>query len=343
MVKNRGIAFKLILLCCASSAFIFLVIFGYTYRFSRDTIEKDTKERAISLAQNAVNRIETILRSVENVPEGVASVLENCTLTRREMVSLLRASVRDNPEIYGAILAFEPFALDGKTRYFAPYFYRHDGAIKATDPDTRAHFEWSWYRNPKQSEHPEWSEPYFDSGFGKTVMATYSVPLYRTDKGIKQFRGVVTADISLDQLSEIVSSIKILETGFGVLISKNGTIVTHPNRNLIMKETIAGLAEKAGDKSLQDVGRRMMAGESGFTLPGPGFGETVLDLLRPHPVEQLVPRRRFSRRGTGTGLGSAPRGRHRPCFRRACAALPGRHPQCPLNYPATSGHGRGNR
>lgn len=264
MVKHRGIAFKLILLCCASSAFIFLVIFGYTYRFSRDTIEKDTKERAISLAQNAVNRIETILRSVENVPEGVASVLENCTLTRREMVSLLRASVRDNPEIYGAILAFEPYALDGKTRYFAPYFYRHDGTIKATAPYTQAHFDWSWYRGPKQSEHPEWSEPYFDSGFGNTVMATYSVPLYRQNKGKKQFRGVVTADISLDQLSEIVSSIKILETGFGVLISKNGTIVTHPNRNLIMKETIAGLAEKAGDSRLQEVGRRMMAGESGF-------------------------------------------------------------------------------
>ncbi|MDD2318629.1 MAG: SpoIIE family protein phosphatase [Geobacteraceae bacterium] len=264
MLKNRGIAFKLILLCCASSAFIFLVIFGYTYRFSRDTIEKDTRERAISLAQNAVNRIETILRSVENIPEGMASVLENCTLNRQEMLRLLRASVLENPEVYGAMLAFEPYALDGKTRYFAPYFYRGNGTIKATAPYTRVHFDWSWYQDPKQSGRPEWSEPYFDTGFGNIVMATYSVPFYRLEKGKERFRGVVTADISLDQLSKIVSSIKILDSGFGILISKSGTIVTHPDRNLILKETIFSLAEKRGDPRITEVGRQMIAGKSGF-------------------------------------------------------------------------------
>ncbi len=264
MLRNRGIAFKLILLCCASSAFIFLVIFGYSYRFSRDTIEKNTRERAISLAQNAVNRIETILRSVENIPEGMASVLENCTLSQKEMLRLLRASVLENPEVYGAILAFEPYALDGKTRYFAPYFYRGNGTIKATDPHTRVHFDWSWYQDPKQSGRPEWSEPYFDTGFGNIVMATYSVPFYRLEKGKERFRGVVTADISLDQLSEIVSSIKILDSGFGILISKSGTIVTHPDRNLILRETIFSLADKRGDPRITEVGRQMIAGKSGF-------------------------------------------------------------------------------
>ena len=150
MLKNRGIAFKLILLCCASSAFIFLVIFGYTYRFSRNTIEKDTRERAENLARNAVYRIETILNAVENVPEGMASVLETCSLTREEMLRMLRASVADNPEIYGAILAFEPHGLDRKTRFFAPYFYKHNGRILATDPHSRAHFEWDWYQAPKR-------------------------------------------------------------------------------------------------------------------------------------------------------------------------------------------------
>lgn len=265
MLKNRGIAFKLILLYCASSAFIFLVIFGYTYRFSRDTIEKDTRERAIGLAQNAVNRIETILRSVENVPEGMVSVLENCSLTRGEMLSMLRASVVENQEVYGAMLAFEPYGLDPRTRFFAPYFYRHDGAIKATDPFTRAHFEWEWYQNPKRFHAPVWTEPYFDTGFGKIIMSTYSVPLFRTVRGEKRFRGVVTADISLEQLSDIVSSIRILKTGFGILISKRGTFITHPDKNLIMKETIFGLAEKRGDPRLGELARRMLAGADGFS------------------------------------------------------------------------------
>jgi sigma-B regulation protein RsbU (phosphoserine phosphatase) len=264
MLKNRGIAFKLILLCCASSTFIFLVIFGYTYRFSRNTIEKDTRERAETLARNAVYHIESILNGVENVPEGMASVLENCSLTREEMLRMLRASVTDNPEIYGAMLAFEPYDLNRKTRFFAPYFYKHDGKILATDPNSRAHFEWDWYQAPKRLHKPVWTEPYFDTGFGKIIMSTYSVPVYRIVRGKKMFRGVVTADISLEQLSDIVSSIRILQTGFGILISKNGTFITHPDKNLIMKETIYNLAKKRADPRLREIGESMLAGRSGF-------------------------------------------------------------------------------
>jgi len=264
LVRNRGIAFKLILLCCVSSAFIFLAIFGYTYRFSRDTLEKATRDRAESLARNAVNRIETILNAVENVPEGMASVLENCSLTRAEMLRMLRASVADNPEVYGAILAFEPFALDRTTRYFAPYFYKHDGEVLATNPYARPHFDWDWYQAPKRLRTPVWTEPYFDTGFGKIIMSTYSVPLYRPVSGENRFRGVVTADISLEQLSGIVSSIRILKSGFGFLISRQGTFVTHPDRHLIMHTTIRNVAEQRRDPRLRDVGRRMLAGESGF-------------------------------------------------------------------------------
>ncbi|MRR33973.1 HAMP domain-containing protein [bacterium] len=284
MLKNRGIAFKLIVLCCLSSAFIFLVIFGYTYRLSRTTIEKDTRERAESLARNAVYRIETILDSVENVPEGMESVLENCSLTRGEMLRMLRASVARNLEIYGAILAFEPYGLDRKTRYFAPYYYRHQGEILSIDTFSRAHLDWDWYQAPKRLRRPVWSEPYFDTGYGGIIMSTYSVPLYRTAQGRQSFRGVVTADISLEQLSDIVASIRILRTGYGILISKKGTVVTHPDKGLIMKGTIFDLARKRGDPRLGELGRRMVAGESGFApFPVQASGKTSWVYYAPIP------------------------------------------------------------
>lgn len=264
MLKDRGITFRLILLCCASSAFIFLIIFGYTYRFSRDTIEKDTRERAESLARNAVYRIEIILNAVENVPEGMASVLENCSLSREEMLRMLRAAVVDNPEIYGAILAFEPEPLGRKNRFFAPYFCKRNDGIHATDPYAPPHYDWDWYQSPKRLRQPVWTEPYFDTGFGNVIMSTYSVPLYRTVRGEKRFRGVVTADISLEQLSDIVSSIRILRSGFGFLVSRQGTFVTHPDRNLIMRRTIHDMARERRDPKLLQVAGRMLAGESGF-------------------------------------------------------------------------------
>lgn len=262
--RNRGIAFKLILLCCVSSVFIFLAIFGYTYRFSRDTIEKDTRERAENLAHSAVYRIENILNAVEKAPEGMASLLENCSLSREETLRMLRASVAGNPDIYGAILAFEPNGFDGKTESFTPYFYRRNGAILAVDPHSETHYDWDWYRTPKRLRKALWSEPYFDAAFGKVIMSTYSVPLFRNEDGKKRFHGVATADISLDQLSDIVSSIRILRSGFGILMSRQGVFVTHPDKKLIMKGTIFDLARERNDPGLAWIGKKMLSGESGF-------------------------------------------------------------------------------
>ena len=81
-------------------------------------------------------------------------------------------------------------------------------------------------------------------------MSTYSVPFYKMVGGKRKLMGIVTADVSLTWLQEAVSSIKVLETGYGFLISRNGTLVTHPFTNLIMNETIFGVAEAREDKEL---------------------------------------------------------------------------------------------
>jgi phosphoserine phosphatase RsbU/P len=74
----------------------------------------------------------------------------------------------------------------------------------------------------------------------------------------------VTADISLSRLREIVSSVHISETGYGFLLSKNGTFVTHPDPELVMNETLFTVAEAKGDRGMRELGRRMIRGDSGF-------------------------------------------------------------------------------
>ncbi len=266
VLKNRGIAFKLILLCTMSSALIFLVIFGYHYSFSRRMIEKNIEDQARTLVLATVNRIEKILLAVEKVPQNLSYFLENGSYDRRELLEFLHTVVEKNPEIYGAAVAFEPHAFDRETAHFAPYFYRGNEKIEFADLGKRSYkyIYWDWYQIPKELNRPQWTEPYFDEGGGNAVMATYAVPFYGKAGGKKKLRGVVTADVSLAWLQEAVSSIKVLQTGYGFLISRNGTLVTHPLKELIMNETIFGVAEARGDTHLREVGRRMIRGESGF-------------------------------------------------------------------------------
>jgi phosphoserine phosphatase RsbU/P len=266
MWRNRGLAFKLILSISTTSGLIFLLIFGLHYYSSRKMIKKDVEANAQSLALANANRIETILSSTQKIPETLAFFLKDGSYNQERILHFLREIVEKNPEIYGSTIAFEPYPFAGKSLGFAPSFYKNDGKIAFSDLGRAwgGYFNLDWYQIPKETGSPQWSEPYYAGAGGKILMATYSVPFYRQFRGKRQFMGVITADISLEWLQNIVSSIKVLQTGYGFLISKNGTLVTHPLKELIMNETIFGIAEARGDTHMREVGRKMIRGESGF-------------------------------------------------------------------------------
>ncbi len=256
----------MILFFTLSSGLILLLLFGFNYRYSRIMMEKKMEENAQNLAQAKVNSIESLLLAVQKVPENLACFLENGVYNREELRRLLSALVEKNGEIYGAAVAFEPYGFDKKTLHYAPYYYRTGGVIKFTDLGQGAYgyTHGDWYQIPKEINRPDWSEPYYDEGGGNILMATYAVPFYRKVDGQRRFMGIVTADVNLEKLQEVVSSIKVLQTGYGFLISRNGTILTHPAKELIMNETLFGVAEARKDVHLREIGRRMIKGESGL-------------------------------------------------------------------------------
>ncbi|RPI70451.1 MAG: HAMP domain-containing protein, partial [Desulfobacteraceae bacterium] len=266
VLRNRGIAFKLIFFFTLCGGLIFLLVFGFNYRFSRALIRANTAEQARTLALSKVNRIDATLLSIQKIPESMAHFLENGSYDQAELTWVLRALVQNNPEIYGAAVAFEPYGFDDRMLYFAPYFYKSNGQIAFVDlgRESYQYLQADWYQIPKALNRPDWSEPYYDEGGGNILMTTYSVPFYKKDGDKKRLIGIVTADVNLTSLQEVVSSIKVLRSGYGFLISKNGTIVTHPIKELIMNETLFGVAEERNDPGLRAIARKMIRGESGF-------------------------------------------------------------------------------
>ena len=263
MLRNKGIAFKLVLFFTLSSACIFTAIFTYNYFVSRQMIAKGIEENAGNLIMTTTNKIGALLSATQKVPENIAYFLENSTNDEQELFQVLYAIVEKNPEIYGAAIAFEPYMFKKDRKFFAPYFYKAYGAINFKYLDEHYnYFLWDWYQIPKEIERPEWAEPYFGEG-GGILMSSYSVPFYKKVDNKRQIAGVIVVDISLENLRNIVSSIKILQSGYGFLISKNGTFVTHPMKEFIMNETIFTVAEAREDPQLRDVGRKMIKGGHG--------------------------------------------------------------------------------
>jgi len=264
--KKGSLAFKLSFFILAGAIIVFLAAFMYDYHYSRKIIMENVENHARNLTLVTVNKIESILKGVEKVPAYIAFSLEREVYSREDILKIIENELMTNPEVFGSTIAFEPYAFDPELLYFAPYFYKDAEELKFRSLGTPSYryFTKDWYRIPKELKRPVWSEPYFDEGGGDIIMTTYSVPFARKKSGEPEFAGVVTADISLDWLVDIISQVTIYESGYAFLISQNGVFVTHPDKGLIMKESIFTIAEKADDMKLREIGEDMIRGGEGF-------------------------------------------------------------------------------
>ncbi len=268
---SKGIALRLFLSFSLSSVLIFVTIMLSNYFYSKDKTERQIGNHVRSIITSSVNKVESVLNGVEKIPENLANVIENKGFTLQELGDLLCSTLRLNDEIYGLSIAFEPYQFKKDLLYAGIYCYREGRGfrLKSFGSDNDRYFYQDWYQMAREMQSPQWSEPYYEE---KTLLSTYSVPVYKTRGGKRHLIGIVAVDISLEWFSDIVLSTKVLKTGYGALISQNGTIVTHPDRGLIMNETFFTIAEANKDNAMREIGREVLRKESGIVRHHNLFG-----------------------------------------------------------------------
>ena len=95
-------------------------------------------------------------------------------------------------------------------------------------------------------------------------MTSLSVPMFSRKAQERTFTGVVTADISLTWLQEYVSKVSVYRSGYAFLVSRNGVFISHPNHQLIMRESLFSLAEAQGNPEMRLIGQHMTKGGENF-------------------------------------------------------------------------------
>lgn len=258
-----GLSFRLTALILVSVTAIFLLAFVCNHVMVGRILRANIENGAFHLTRATVHRIEAVLRAVEKAPTNLARFIEDQALTPATLKRAIEDLLEANPEVYGAAVAFAPGAFDEGQPRFALYGFRSaEGLVFTTIPYD--YLTWDWYRLPMTENRCRWSEPYFDEGAGNVLMATFSVPLYASGPDGARPIGVVTADISLAWLHDLVGAVKIARSGYAFLISRQGRFITHPRPELVMNQTIFTLARSQADPAMATVGTAMTAGDSGF-------------------------------------------------------------------------------
>jgi len=262
-VKKRFASrLSLYVLLLAGGVMIFVAAFSMF--FAAATVSSESVEKTERILDNTILEIERVITEVERAVDNVDWVVHEHLMDEEFLYDVTRELVKANPNIVASAIAFEPGFYKGR-KYFAPFTYTGDLSHELhTIQLGNEHYDYptlDWYQIPKLLGHPYWSEPYYDDGGAGQRISTYSMPL--TD-GDGKFFGILTADISLDWLSNHVTSIKPYEHSYAFMIGRSASYIAHPDSTKVLNETIFTSAMEMTDTTALSIGRNMIAGQRGL-------------------------------------------------------------------------------
>jgi phosphoserine phosphatase RsbU/P len=248
-------------------------------------LETELRAKAAHVATATAREIEVIKGAVEKVVGEVAVILETRPIPLEHLYQVLENTVRAHQEIFGSAVALTALT-EGLESAEAtiPYVYRSGDSVARKDlgKDQYPYQTFDWYAIPRYTLKAHWSEPYYDEGGGDSLMVTYTVPILAGPE--RRLLGLVTGDLSLGWLQGMLASMDLGDGGYAFLISRNGTMVSHPRSDLIMRESIFSIAEDLSSNEVRKVGRAMVEGGTGF-VEFVGFDDPSLQWLAYRPVK----------------------------------------------------------
>lgn len=261
MRKTRSFSRRLSLHIVGISSVVFLIAIAILAVYSHKLITEEAMMSASNMLTSTINDLEKTLKVAEVTTENVSWLVSERLNNQQELYEITKEVVQKSSLISGCAVAFPSEFFPG-IHYFSPFSYKDSlGNVKSKQlgAETYDYFTMDWFEIPYETKQSYWCEPYFDDGGGDKLMSTFSRPLLDEDGNVT---AIITADISLDQMSKKTNSIRPYKHSYTLLVSKEGQFIGHPYPYL-MGKNIFDTPELKNNEDLKKIVDAMLNGESG--------------------------------------------------------------------------------
>lgn len=250
------------------TSILFLLAITAVSLWSHKLIVDEATNSANNLLNWTITEIEKQEARVEDAVKSASWIVMEKLDDDDELYHITDRIVGISDVIIGSSIAFEKCYRPDRF-YFAPYTY-YDAELdknisKQLGDQTYDYFYMDWYQIPSLTGKPCWSEPYYDEGGGGYLMSTYSYPLKDDDGHVF---AIMTADISLQWISEMLSTIKPYPNSYVSLVSRGGIYINIDNDKHKPGETVISQTLGMDDPQALSIAQDMVKGGSGCTMFG---------------------------------------------------------------------------
>ena len=267
---RRSFSARLSLWVVLFAALVLLSALSYSSLAGRRSVKEEAILTATQVLENTSLRLSHILEGVQTSADNLEWLVYRHLDEPELMMDYSRSTVQSNPFLNGCSISFEPDYFKGHHYYSA--YSGYVGDVLRTEQegdDDYQYFYLGWYQLPKLLGQPCWTEPYNDWEQDDTVdrqtqmQVSYCKPLTDAEG---TFIGAISLDISLQWLSETLSSIKPYPNAFCMLISRGGSYLVHPDSERLFYSTIFTDGLVTPNPELDGLGRAMQDLSEGYRI-----------------------------------------------------------------------------
>lgn len=236
MKKTKSIALKLSVLIIGLFLGLFLIYTVVTSVILHKQSIMDAEEYAIEGSEKNASilaeRFEKTNTMLITTKHTIEMMQDQGILTQETLTNIIESNLENSEDATGMAALIEKNAyetgdtdntslVDNKGR-FIPYLFKEEGKVKV---EALSEIDASdWYQKPKNDQQAILTEPYlYNAGGQDILMTTISIPLLN-EAG--DFFGLLTTDLSIGFLSELVNTIKP-DGGYASIVTDKGYLTAN--------------------------------------------------------------------------------------------------------------------
>lgn len=210
----RSLKGKLTIATCISCLFCLIITAVISYGTASGRLQNKESEKAELSAQNSAEEIDKWLYGYATYLEMAAATLETEGITEfqdvADYLSRLISEYNEDEVLYDIYLTYS------NNEMAAASGYMPDGTVDFTQRD--------WYRGAMSQDGVYYAASYKDADSGRYVI-TLSCKVTVNGRAI----GVLSEDIFIDEVVNIVNKCQVTGDSYAMLIDQNEGLMVHPN------------------------------------------------------------------------------------------------------------------
>lgn len=264
MIIRKSLSLKLSFGMLLLTVPIFVASLGILFTMSRQNIKKEARERAASVLDATLQRVNSYLGMVQTATEANGWLIQE-NVQPDSLMAYSRRIVLMNSNVAGCSVTMEPYTFPELGRYFSAYTIRKGDSLITVREGPYEYYEKPWYAKPKMRRKSVWVDPFDDYNEGtlsaEDMIASYCKPLY-TDSG--RLVGVVSTDLSLNQLQRVINAEKPYPNSYFIMLGEDGHYFIHPDTLRLVDYTFFDLGSNTKSPELIALGHGMTSGREGI-------------------------------------------------------------------------------